>query len=262
MNIFRQILPISQQLTKCLAAVTSQQASAIMQRQMVLPLRAIATTTPRNDLMEFFDDKKHWGEQEVKHGRGWTKDDLRIKSNSDLHKLWFVLLKERNLLLTMEHECKEKMELFPSPERLDKVKESMDNLEEVVRERNRAYYLLETGETGERPGRLETNELGIRFFYRSFEHVIPKFANRKWNERHKFTFGGYAVWKFLRLYRERLYNEKRKLRNRERNEVVHLLRRFPNIDRQTLAQRFPSVDVEKLYKLDKIRINQSTSKDS
>lgn len=138
----------------------------------------------------------------------------------------------------------------------------MENLEEVVRERNRAYYELETGETGERPGKVVPNELGIRFYYRAFEHVIPKYANRKWNERHKFTFGGSAVWKFLRLYRERLYNEKRKLRNRERNEVVHLLRRFPNIDRETLAQRFPTVDVEKLYKLDKIRMNHSVKSGS
>jgi hypothetical protein len=33
----------------------------------------------------------------------------------------FVLLKERNMLLTMEHECKEQAELFPNPERIDKV---------------------------------------------------------------------------------------------------------------------------------------------
>uniref|UniRef100_A0A1Y9HAL9 Large ribosomal subunit protein uL29m n=1 Tax=Anopheles farauti TaxID=69004 RepID=A0A1Y9HAL9_9DIPT len=258
MNIIRKIIPFSQQLSKSLSTLGSQQAFTLLQSNATPTMRAISTTTPRNDLMEFFDNKKNWGEQEVKHGRAWTKDDLRIKSNGDLHQLWFVLLKEHNMLLTMEHECKEKMELFPSPERLDKVKESMSNLEEVVRERNRAYYELETGESGERPGKLVANQLGIRFYYRAFEHVIPKYANRKWNERHKFSYGGHAVGKFLRLYRERLYNEKRKLRNRERNEVVHLLRRFPNIDRETLAQRFPSVDVEKLYKLDKIRTNRTS----
>lgn len=58
---------------------------------------------------------------EVKSGRAWTADELRIKSNSDLHKLWYVLLIEKNMLLTMEQECKEKVETFPSPERLDKV---------------------------------------------------------------------------------------------------------------------------------------------
>ena len=65
---------------------------------------------------------------------------LRLKSNGDLHKLWFVLLKERNMLMTMEEAYKEAVEKFPNPERLDKVEESMDNIESVVRERNRAYF--------------------------------------------------------------------------------------------------------------------------
>lgn len=71
--------------------------------------------------MEFFDAEKNWGENEVRLGRAWTLDELRIRSNSDLHKLWYILLKERNMLKTMEHECDEKYELFPSPERIDKV---------------------------------------------------------------------------------------------------------------------------------------------
>lgn len=41
-----------------------------------------------------------------------------------------------------------------------KVEESMNNLETVVRERNKAYYDLEIGECGERPGKLVTNMLG------------------------------------------------------------------------------------------------------
>jgi hypothetical protein len=35
--------------------------------------------------------------------------------------LRFVLLKEKNMLLTMEHESKNQTELFPNPERIDKV---------------------------------------------------------------------------------------------------------------------------------------------
>lgn len=145
------------------------------------------TTTQRWDIMEFFDDSKNWAQNEVKHGRylhlpyhfnrrsptlscrnyrAWSADELRIKSNVDLHKLWFVLLKERNMLLTMEHECNDKMELFPSPERIDKVKLSMENLETVVRERNRAYHQLEIGTDGERPQKVVYNQLGMRFLYR------------------------------------------------------------------------------------------------
>lgn len=36
----------------------------------------------------------------------------------------------------------------------------MNNLETVVEERNRAYWLLETGEAGGRPGGLITDPLG------------------------------------------------------------------------------------------------------
>lgn len=39
----------------------------------------------------------------------------------------------------------------------------MKNLETVVRERNKAYYDLEVGETGERPGQFVTNYLGKLF---------------------------------------------------------------------------------------------------
>ena len=38
--------------------------------------------------MEFFDDSKNMGATEVKSGRSWTLDELRLKSNVDLHKLW------------------------------------------------------------------------------------------------------------------------------------------------------------------------------
>jgi large subunit ribosomal protein L47 len=50
---------------------------------------ALLHTTPKkHDLMEFFDDPRNWSKDTVKAGRSWLKDELRIKSNEDLHKLW------------------------------------------------------------------------------------------------------------------------------------------------------------------------------
>lgn len=70
------------------------------------------------------------------------------------------------MLLTMEEYGKQELKLFPSPERIDKVEDSMENLEAVVRERNKAYHLLETGETGERPKRMERSALGLNYCYK------------------------------------------------------------------------------------------------
>lgn len=67
------------------------------------------------------------------------------------------------MLLTMEEACKRKYMIFPNPERIDKVETSMSNLESVVRERNKAYHLLETGVTGERPGKFVHNAIGRLF---------------------------------------------------------------------------------------------------
>lgn len=44
------------------------------------------------------------------------------------------------------------------------------------------------------------------------QYTIPKFMNTKWQKLNQFGYGGYAVRKFLRLYREKLWNEKRKAR--------------------------------------------------
>jgi len=252
----RKVLCMSQQLSRRIAFNKSlfvHTGARCCSSTTASPVALPSPEDVNKTLMEFFDVKTNWGENEVKHGRNWLLPELRIKSNQDLHKLWFILLKERNMLLTMEHEAKQQHRLFPSAERLDKIRMSMENLETVVRERNCAYNELETGETGERPGKLIRNQFGIAFFYRSFEHRIPFFMNIRWRNNHLFRRRGSAVTKFLSLYRETLWNKKRKALNRERNEVIHLLKRNPDLDRQLLQKRFPAVNIDRLQKLDKFR---------
>lgn len=205
---------------------------------------SIFTTSKLFGLEDFFEDKSNWGASEIKSGRSWTKDDMRIKSNEDLHKLWYVLLKERNMLLTMEEEAKKQIEVFPSPERLDKVEASMKNLEDVVRERNKAYHMLETGKNGERPVQDIINGFGLRTFKKLHEFPIPKHMNKKYNN-FEFKENDKVVQNFLLKYREKKYLDKRRKKVRDFNHVIGLMNRFPNMDMEALKEQYPDVDIEK-----------------
>lgn len=97
--------------------------------------------------------------------------------------------------------------------------------------------------------------------------------NVKWIKSRNIGFGGRAVRKFLLLYRETLYNIKRKAKkcvfefyiiklifsigffsnSRSRNEVMMMLRRNPNIDIKIIRSKYPDVDVDKLLRDDKTR---------
>ena len=143
----------------------------------------------------------------VRVGREWKTDELRLKSNEDLHKLWFVLLKEKNMLLTMEHAYKEEYVAMPNPERIDKVEMSMENLEEVARERNRAFNNLEIGISGERERVFRPDWTGRLVPYKPREHNIPFRMNSSYRRKLRFHFmnrGGEDVADFQRRYREKL----------------------------------------------------------
>ena len=77
----------------------------------------------------------------------------------------------------MEQVYKTELENMPNPERIDKVEESMENIEYVVRERNRAYYELETGESGERERIIRPGPFGFDVGYVKTEHFLPRKYN-------------------------------------------------------------------------------------
>nr|CAG4650473.1 EOG090X0DBE [Sida crystallina] len=199
---------------------------------------SIHLSRPTCDLMEFFEDPKNWGKDEVKSGRSWTEDDLRIKSNLDLQKLWYVLLKERNMLMTMEHHCKEECEVFPSPERLYKVQDSMKCLEKVVHERNDAYWQLEIGESAPKPK--EVPQLDPKDPLAILNQAIEAAGFNNVTDR--------QTLKFQYLLKEKRNRLLKRQKSSQEQEAMYLLKRFPNLDVEALKEKYPDIDLPKLLK--------------
>lgn len=96
------------------------------------PPRVAFHASPLNrGLEEFFANQ-----QPGKTGRAWHASELRLKSFEDLRKLWFVLLKERNMLATYKEYCRQTQTVVANRERLQKVRLSMARLKEVVGSRS------------------------------------------------------------------------------------------------------------------------------
>lgn len=102
------------------------------------------TTTPTNftaagpSLLDAFRDPLS-REERVKSppGRSWHARELRRKSFDDLHRLWLVLYKERNMLLTEQQLSRRHTLVFPHSDRLPKVQKSMGAIKQVLGERKR-----------------------------------------------------------------------------------------------------------------------------
>jgi large subunit ribosomal protein L47 len=74
---------------------------------------------------------------DYKVGRSWKAGELRLKSDSDLHKLWYVLLKEKLALKSEIYKFSQKFDINLSLTKREKnVKVSMSRLKSVVWERN------------------------------------------------------------------------------------------------------------------------------
>ena len=100
---------------------------------------ATGVVKPDLGIPEFVDPSFIANKRPLVPGGAWPKECLAQKSLSDLQQIWFVLLKERNMLLSMkEHYMRHPEELgaWPAPSRLKMVEESMASIKEVVQERD------------------------------------------------------------------------------------------------------------------------------
>ncbi|KXN81768.1 54S ribosomal protein L4, mitochondrial [Leucoagaricus sp. SymC.cos] len=76
-------------------------------------------------------------------GRGWKAEELRLKSFKDLHTLWYVLLRERNLLATQREETRrmgvQDKQFQVNATKVYHVRKSMARIKQVLNERRLAY---------------------------------------------------------------------------------------------------------------------------
>ncbi|RUP36864.1 mitochondrial 39-S ribosomal protein L47 (MRP-L47)-domain-containing protein [Jimgerdemannia flammicorona] len=94
-----------------------------------------------NNLLQFFEAGKALPTTKYT-GRGWRASELRLKSFDDLHKLWYVLLKERNVLATQKEEkklLKINSANFVNRARIRKCQKSMARIKFVLMERHIAF---------------------------------------------------------------------------------------------------------------------------
>ncbi|BGO95612.1 hypothetical protein NBRC10512_006780 [Rhodotorula toruloides] len=103
------------------------------------------TDTSNHPLWRFFHDQVALevpDKAKDMSGRAWKTEELRIKSFEDLHKLWYILLRERNVLLTQKEEARRvRIDLRGFSmvhENLHKCRKSMARIKGVLAERRNA----------------------------------------------------------------------------------------------------------------------------
>ncbi|GAQ88091.1 mitochondrial ribosomal protein L29 precursor [Klebsormidium nitens] len=100
------------------------------------PFAAAAATVRRTrGLEEFFEGGPLKKDEPLVVGREWKASDLRLKSFDDLHKLWYVLLKERNMLATQKEIHRKAGYVMPRLDRIPKVRKAMCRIKHVLTER-------------------------------------------------------------------------------------------------------------------------------
>eukprot|EP00887_Chlorella_sp_A99_P002929 scaffold24.g2929.t1 len=114
---------------------------SVLSLQQACAPRAIAFSSSSSvrALDELIPQKQKEGDQPPTIGRAWEAAELRQKSWDDLHKLWFVLLKERARLQSEKLMAKSTKVAMSNPQRLTKVRRSMNRIKQVLSERLREH---------------------------------------------------------------------------------------------------------------------------
>lgn len=106
-----------------------------MNRRPTTTIPKAATGNVKNlyDFTQYKADSRQYGAS----GRPWRAEELRLKSHDDLHKLWYVLLKEKNKLKSDWLVSQQLQQQFYGYSDLVKVRLSMSRLLTIVNERKK-----------------------------------------------------------------------------------------------------------------------------
>ena len=106
-----------------------------MNRRPTTTIPKAATGNIKNlyELTNYKADTRQYGQT----GRAWRAEELRLKHHEDLHKLWYVLLKEKNKLKSDMLVSQQLQQMFYGYSELLKVRLSMSRLLTVVNERKK-----------------------------------------------------------------------------------------------------------------------------
>jgi large subunit ribosomal protein L47 len=111
----------------------------MLRRSSLLRQSTETSTSIKGGIKDFVDASYLNNKRPKVPGGAWPVDMLRKKSMGDLQQIWFLLLRERNMLLTMQHHYQrhiEELGAWPAPSRLRLVEDSMANIKRVLRERD------------------------------------------------------------------------------------------------------------------------------
>jgi hypothetical protein len=104
-------------------------------------VKSMATSV--SPLLKFFEQGKalpKWDrESKPVYGRSWKASELRGKSFEDLHKLWYIILRERNVLSTQKAEAKRQGVVWMGEHRDVKCRQSMSRIRHVLINRVQVY---------------------------------------------------------------------------------------------------------------------------
>ena len=105
----------------------------------------------------------------------------------------------------------------------------MESVMAVVKERNEAVSLLETGTTGRPGGRWIKNFLGLRVWKENEEHKLPSHLNKFFHLLYPKQVNK-RTDKYIALYREQQREEAVERNNRAKKRRGELFEQFPHLE--------------------------------